>query len=187
MLFRRRSADDFAEEIRSHLEMEADECEAEGMAAAEARRRAKVAFGNQTAAQEHFALKHRVVWLETVWQDVRFSFRMMTRNPGFTTVAVMTLAVGIAANTTVFAWIHAILLQPLAGVTEANRLVTVETMTSNGEWVPNSYPDFIDFRDHLRALRWDCCVSSRRVQRWQRGSGRACLGANSFPEISSRY
>ena len=150
MLFRRRSAKDFAEEIRSHLEMEAEEFEAEGMAAAEARRRAQVAFGNGTAARERFALKHRVMWLETIVQDVRFSFRMMARNPGFTAVAVLTLAIGIAANTTVFAWINAILLQPLAGVTEANRLVTVETVTSNGEWVPNSYPDFIDFRDHLQ-------------------------------------
>src|SRR5271156_2933293 len=105
MLFRRRGADDFAEEIRSHLEMEADELEAGGMAAAEARRRAKVAFGNETAARERFALRHRVMWLENVLQDVRFSLRMMARNPGFTAVAVMTLAIGIAANTTVFAWI----------------------------------------------------------------------------------
>ena len=150
MWFRRRSTDDFAAEIRSHLEMEAEELEAEGVTAAEASRRAKVAFGNRTAARERFALRNRVMWLQTVWQDVRFSLRMLARNPGFATVAVMTLAVGIAANTTVFSWINAILLHPLAGVTEANRLVTVETVTSNGEWVPNSYPDFIDFRDHLQ-------------------------------------
>jgi predicted permease len=152
MRFRRRSADDFAREISAHLEMEADELEAEGAPRREAERMAKVAFGNVPLARERFALKHRLLWLETVLQDIQFGLRMMSRNPGFTMVAVATLAIGIAASATVFTWIDAILLRPLPGVREANRLVTVETVTSNGEWVPNSYPDFIDFRDHLRVF-----------------------------------
>ena len=150
MFSNRRSTDDFAEEIRAHLEMEADQLEAEGLPRAEAERRARVVFGNAASARERFALRHRVQWLETIRQDVRFGFRMMRRNPGVTAVAILTLAIGIAASATVFAWIDAVLLEPLGGVTEANRLVTLETVTANGEWVPNSYPDFIDFRDHLK-------------------------------------
>ena len=149
-MFSRRSTDDFAEEIQAHLQMEADALEAEGLPRAEAERQARVEFGNVTAARERFALRHRVQWLDTIRQDVRFGLRMMRRNPGFTAVAVLTLAIGIAASATVFAWVDAVLLEPLGGVTEANRLVTLETVTANGEWVPNSYPDFIDFRDHLR-------------------------------------
>jgi predicted permease len=130
--------------------MEADALEAEGLDRAEAERRAIVEFGNVTAARERFALRHRVQWLDTIRQDVRFGLRMMRRSPGFTAVVVLTLAIGIAASATVFVWVDAVLLEPLGGVTEANRLVAIETVTANGEWVPNSYPDFIDFRDHLR-------------------------------------
>lgn len=150
MRFRRRTAEDFAEEIRSHLELEADELKSEGMDGDEARRAAKVAFGNAVAAQERFALRGHVVGLENLLRDVRYGMRVLLRQPGFTLVAVLTLAIGIAASATVFTWIDAVLLQPLSGVADPGRLVTLETVTSNGEWVPNSYPDFIDFRDRLR-------------------------------------
>jgi predicted permease len=77
---------------------------------------------------------------------------MMGRNPGFSAVVVLTLAIGISTCATVFTWTNAVLLEPLGGVSDAGRLVTVETVTSNGEWVPNSYPDFIDFRERLRQI-----------------------------------
>jgi predicted permease len=84
--------------------------------------------------------------------DIRHSLRMMARNPGFAIVAVATLAIGIATSTTVFSWIDAVLLRPLSGVREPDRLVAVETVTPNGAFVPNSYPDYRDFRDHLTLL-----------------------------------
>jgi hypothetical protein len=66
---------------------------------------------------------------------------------------VLTLAIGIGATTTAFTWINAVLLQPLGGVADPSRLVTLESVTPNGgEWVPNSYPDYIDFRDRLKLL-----------------------------------
>ena len=77
---------------------------------------------------------------------------MMARNRGFTVVAVLTLAIGIATSTTVFSWIDAVLLRPLAGVREPYRLVAVESVTPDGAFVPNSYPDYRDFRDHLSLL-----------------------------------
>ena len=77
----RRNADDFAEEICSHLEMEADELESEGIPKREAERQAKAAFGSSAVARERFALRHRLLWLENLRQDVRFGIRMMRRNP----------------------------------------------------------------------------------------------------------
>jgi predicted permease len=86
-------------------------------------------------------------------QDVRFGFRFLRNNPTFTIVAVLTLALGIAANTTVFSWIDAILLDPLPGVGDAQGLAQLETVTSSGEYLVNtSYIDYRDYRDSLKLV-----------------------------------
>ena len=90
--------------------------------------------------------------MSSLLQDLRYSLRMMFRNRSFTLLAVFTLAIGIGACTTVFSWIDGILLRPLSGVASPDRLVAVETLTPSGAFVPNSYPDYRDFRDHLKLL-----------------------------------
>lgn len=85
-------------------------------------------------------------------QDIRHALRMMVCNPGFTLVAVLTLAIGIATSVTVFGWVDTILLHPLSGVEQPGQLVALETLTPGGAFVPNSYPDFIDFRDRLKQV-----------------------------------
>jgi predicted permease len=152
MFHKRRTAKDFAEEIRTHLALEADELASSGLSGKEAQRRARATFGSIPAAREQFHLRSHAAWLENLLDDLRFALRMMARNPGFTALAVLTLAIGTAVSTTTFTWIDAVLLQPLGGVAEPARLVTLESVVPNGDWVPNSYPDFIDFRDHLKLL-----------------------------------
>ena len=147
---RDRGAKDFSEEIDAHLQLEADELEAGGLSRAEAERRARAAFGSRTVARERFSLRHRSEVFENMKRDIRYGLRMMARNPAVTLVAVLTLACGIAASATVFTWIDAVLLQPLGGVADPGGLVTLETVTSNGEMITSSYPDYIDFRDHLK-------------------------------------
>jgi predicted permease len=90
--------------------------------------------------------------MSSLLQDLRYSLRMMLRNRSFTILAVFTLAIGIGACTTVFSWVDGLLLRPLSGVASPDRLVAVETLTPNGAFVPNSYPDYRDFRDHLNLV-----------------------------------
>ena len=88
MFWRRRSSNDFAEEIKSHLELEAEELRREGFSEDEARRRARVEFGSVQAARERFSVRNRAVWLENFVRDARFAVRQLLKNPGFSVTAM---------------------------------------------------------------------------------------------------
>jgi predicted permease len=124
MFKRKRSAEDFAEEIKSHLALEADELRAEGLSEAEARRRANVEFGNASLAKEKFRLRGRWQALDKIARDLRFSFRSLLKSPGFALTAILTVALGVGANTAVFSVMNAVLLRSLP-VADPTRLAYI--------------------------------------------------------------
>ncbi|HET6205926.1 MAG TPA: ABC transporter permease, partial [Terracidiphilus sp.] len=145
-----RGEEEFVAEIETHVFMDIEAGSRAGLNQVEARRQALIRLGGIEQTRQAYRDRRGLPWLEDLVNDLRYSARMASRNPAFACVGVLTLAVGIGACATAFTWIDAVLLQPLSGVADPTRLVTIETVTSNGEWVPNSYPDFIDFRDHLK-------------------------------------
>ena len=84
--------------------------------------------------------------------SLKYAVRSLAKTPWLTAVVIITLALGIAANTAVFSWTRGVLLNPLHGVADAQRLVSLETVFPNGEYTNSSYPDFRDYRDSSRSL-----------------------------------
>jgi putative ABC transport system permease protein len=90
--------------------------------------------------------------VDGVIQDIKFSLRMLRKAPGATAVALLSLTLGLSVNTTVFSWVRSVLLNPLPGVADADRVVTIETVTPSGEMIDASFPDYQDFRDRSTLL-----------------------------------
>src|SRR5262249_53518388 len=130
---RRRRYDEIAESIREHLEEKIEDLMEDGLSREEATRKARREFGNVTLIEE----RSREVWrwprLETLFQDLRYGARMLMKKPGFTLIAVVTLALGIGVNTGVFSVINAVLLRPLR-LKEPDRVMTLwERRASSGD------------------------------------------------------
>lgn len=136
------------EELRSHIQHRADDLERSGLDRAEAERRARIEFGGQARFTEecHEALGSK--FIETLMQDVRFSLRKLRTSPGFTAVAVLTLALGIGANAVVFSAMNAFLFHPLNLPQEETLYAVWRANVTSSE----SYPDYLDLRDRNRSF-----------------------------------
>jgi predicted permease len=137
------------EELRSHIQHRADDLERSGLSRAEAEQRARVEFGGyERYRQESYeAAGNR--FFERLLQDVRFGLRVLAKSPGFTIVAVLTLALAIGANAVVFSMLNGLVLRPL-NVPRAKSLAVIER-GSDGTPI-QSYPDYLDLRERSRSF-----------------------------------
>ena len=155
-LFRNnRAEEELAREVASHLTLLADDFERRGMSPEEARLAAKRAYGGVEQAKQADRDERSLLWIEQTVQDLRYALRMLARSPGFATVAILTLALGIGANSAIFSVIDAAMLRSLPAE-DPQRLV-IFSWSSHHKPKLSGHSDYGDCDDDVRAR--DCSVS----------------------------
>jgi predicted permease len=183
---RNRRENDLERELRSHLELEAEEQQQSGLPPADARYAARRAFGNTALVKEEVRQVWGFIRLEQIAQDVRYAFRSMRKSPGFAVTAILSLALGIGANTAIFTVVNAVLLKPLP-FPQPGRLVQIwESLPSRGYFnnVVNPF-NFLDWRERTRSFEDMAAVDGLTTNLTGRGDPLALAGRQVSPQYFS--
>jgi putative ABC transport system permease protein len=177
---------DLEDELAFHLAMREGKIRAAGLPAEEARYVARRQFGNTTRVKE----RNREMWtffsLENLWQDLRYGFRLLVKNPGFTCVAVLTLALGIGAATAIFSVVYGIVFRPLP-YQNPERLVAIWTKLPAGgdDRVRSSMPDFNDWQSQNTVLEGLSAYAYNRYELPEEEGGESIRAALVSPKFFS--
>jgi predicted permease len=141
------------EEIEEHIALQTAENLRAGLSPVEARRQAMLKFGGVEAMKEDYRAERGLQFIENLLGDLRNAGRTICRMPGLAAVIIVSLAIGIGVNTTIFSWIQMILLQPLPGVSGASNFLLVEPRTETGGYPGASWLEYRALQTQLPALR----------------------------------
>ena len=152
-LFRKdRRERELAAELDSHIQLHIEDNLRAGMTAAQARREALMKLGGVEQTKENYREGRGLPALEMLLQDIRYGLRVLSKNPGFTAVAVLTLGLATGAATAIFSVVYGVLLRPLP-YADSNRIMAVSEVNSTGGWSRLADPNFDDFRDQNRSFQ----------------------------------
>ena len=143
--------DEISAELESHLQLHIDDNLRAGMTPEEARRQALIQLGGIEQTRQAVRERNSLPWAETIAQDLRFALRQLRKAPGFTTVVIVTLALGIGVNTALFSIVNTVLLHPI-DLPRPGELVAVDASKPNFETGSISYPNFRDWQRDNRSF-----------------------------------
>ena len=181
-LFRSRKLDaDLDEEIRAHIDLAIEENRRRGMNERQARTAALRAFGGVTQIRETYRVQRGLPWLEQIARDIRYAVRQLRKSPGFALTAILTLALGIGAATSVFSVVNAVLLKPFA-FRDPDRLVVMreaveDEVRSERTAAPDNYRHFLRLKKDAKTIEDAAIFSQNGVSVSRNGDHPRIIGA----------
>jgi putative ABC transport system permease protein len=160
LFIKRRNDGELDDEVHSYVETLAEEKMRDGLSAEEARRAARIELGGIEQVKEDVRDARAGAWLDSLLQDLRYGARMLRKNPAFTAIAVLTLALGIGANTAIFSVVNAVLLRPLP-YANPQQLIMIKESSQRVGVHSLSYPDFLDWRTQSRTIAQMALLNNR--------------------------